>query len=233
MAKRTAGPFETTPEHYEDTEVIRPGLMAEYYQFLDDEEKAFYRDVVTMYDDPFKRKAAGEVAIGIIEARRINEGRSPRRTMDIGTRVAEGFSGQGMSSNRRRIQTGDRLPQNSIEGQRLAETFPEALEDNDFMRLSIARIVEEGMRPERSIPQQVEDSYFKYIRDNDPGGFDQARSPMGRRFEPTPPPGFEELGGAAAAFQGGRPIEEEAEVPDAALRPEDARKRRERKKKNK
>lgn len=222
MPKRIPGPFETTPEHYQDKEVIRPGFMSEYYEFLNDDEVAFLKKVMQMYDDPRKAQAAGEVALGIIEARRVEEGRTPKRELQSFRRGAEdilpGYFGEVGRSISKSIygkkSPGDRMPQNMIEGQRLAETFPEAMADDDFMRISIAKIVEDNARPPTSMLQDAKDYVYKYIRDNDPAGLDDTRSPYGVRFEPTPPPGFNE------------PIEESVDVPDAALRPKDRKKRR-------
>lgn len=234
MPKRTPGPFETTPKNYQDKEVIRPGYMSEYYEFLNDDEAAFLEKVMQMYDDPRKAKAAGEVALGIIEARRVEERRTPKRDLDTTRRsvesAAEGFGAVGKAISESiygKRSPGDRMPQNMIEGQRLAETFPEAMSDDDFMRISIAKIVEADAKPPTSIKEDV----FKYIRDNDPGGFDKARSPYGIRFKPTPPPGFTtysrgEMTGVQAYEDGYRPIEEEVAPPDSALRPEDRKKRR-------
>jgi len=221
MPKRTPGPWEITPEHYRAKEVIRPGIMSEYYEFLNDDEAAFLEKVMQMYDDPRKAQAAGEVALGIIEARRVEELRTPKRDLDTTRRFVEsgaekfGAVGKAISESIYGKRTpGDRMPQNMIEGQRLAETFPEAMSDDDFMRISIARIVEANDRPPTSMMQDAKDYVYKYIRDNDPLDLDNTRSPYGVRFKPTPPPGFNE------------PIEELVDVPDAALRPKDRKKRR-------
>jgi len=237
MAKRTPGPFETTPKDYLDKEVIRPGYMSEYYEFLNDDEAAFLKKVMQMYDDPRKAKAAGEVALGIIEARRVEERRTPKRELQSFRRKTEDLLADGIlpkyisESIYGKRAPGDRMPQNMIEGQRLAETFPEAMSDDDFMRISIAKIVEADARPPASMMQDAKDYMYKYVRDNDPGGLDKARSPQGIRFKPTPPPGFTtyssgEMTGVQAYEDGYRPLEEEVAVPDAALRPEDRKKRK-------
>ncbi len=198
MPKRN--PFASTAEDYERDEIIYPGRMSDYLAYLNDEEKAFYKDVITMYDDLSKKKTAGEVALGIIEARRVDERRSPEQEIDTTRRFIEGDSyfsprgGFGYLGNRTadviygKKTPGDRMPQNMIEGQRLAEAFgPDFLSDDDFMRVSIAQMVEQKARPEKGMIEDIVDAGSKFIRDQDFGGFDDARSPTGIRFEPTPP----------------------------------------------
>ncbi len=198
MAK--PNPFASTGEDYEREEIIYPGRMSDYLRFLNDEEKAFFNDVITMYDNPSKSKAAGEVALGIIEARRVAERRSPMQEVDKTRRMIEsgryfglrdnfGIAGNAVADSiYGKYTKDDRMPQNMLEGQRLAEAFgPDFLSDDDFMRVSIAQMVEEKAKPKKSIREDIVDAGEKFIRDNDFGGFDDARSPTGIRFEPTPP----------------------------------------------
>ncbi len=194
MPKRTPGPFETTMEHYYDKEEIRPGMMADYIRYLNDDEKRFFKSVVEMYEDPAKSKMAADTALGIIEARRINEQRTPEREIKSFRRGAEdllteGFGAVGKSvaeSIYGKRSPGDRMPLAMIEGQKLAQNLgQEAMYDDDFMKLSIAQIIEESGRPEPSIG----DKAFKMIRDADLFGLDDTRSPYGVFSEPTPPPG--------------------------------------------
>ncbi len=196
MAK--PNPYASTYEDYEREEIIYPGRMSDYLRFLNDEEKAFFNDAITMYDNPSKRKAAGEVALGIIEARRVAERRSPMQEVDktrrmiesgrFGLREGYGAIGNAAADSIYGKKTpDDRMPQNMLEGQRFAEAFPNFLSDDDFMRVSIAQMVEEKAKPKQGMIEDIKDAGSKFIRDNDFGGFDDARSPTGIRFEPTPP----------------------------------------------
>ncbi len=192
--------------------------------------RSFFKEVLSMYDNPSKAQAAGEVALGIIEARRVRDLRTPRQEPDKFRRWAEsgrwGLRDFGAVGNRAadsiygKKSPGDRMPQNMLEGQRFAEVFPDALSDDDFMRVSIAQIVEKNLKPKKDITEEVYDEVIDYgsklIRDWDLGGMDDVRSPQGVRSKQTPPRGY------------GYPISEPSEVPDSALRPEDARKRKKR-----
>ena len=132
---RKSGAFETTEENYIAMEPVYPGFLADYYQHLNDEEKRFFKEASKMFEDVNKRKSAQDLAIGIIEQRRVEEGRTPERYENKFMQ----FSGRGTQ--------GDRFTQTMIEGQNLARDMGEAMFDDDFMKLGIAQLLEQQLNP--------------------------------------------------------------------------------------
>jgi hypothetical protein len=138
---RKPGPWETTEENYIAMEPIYPGFLADYYQHLNDEEKRFFSEASKMFEDVNKRKSAQDLAIGIIEQRRVAEGRAPERYENKFAR----FSGRGL--NAAKGTQGDRFTQTMFEGQNLARNMGEAMFDDDFMKLTIAQLLEQQLNP--------------------------------------------------------------------------------------
>ena len=132
---RKPGAFETTEENYIAMEPVYPGFLSDYYQYLNDEEKRFFKEASKMFEDVNKRKSAQDLAIGIIEQRRIEEGRSPER-----------YENRVMRFNNLGTQ-GDRFTQTMIEGQNLARDMGEAMFDDDFIKLTIAQLLEQQLNP--------------------------------------------------------------------------------------
>jgi hypothetical protein len=128
----------------------RSNYMADIYASLTPEEKGFIQDAASMFDDGFQRRQAGEIALGIVLERRgpsdIIEGPDPRQSTF--TSHSSAISAGAEKEMRRRPtrmsykSAGDAPTLSTTEGQKLAkELGPMAIMDDDFMKLTIAKMV--------------------------------------------------------------------------------------------